>query len=179
MLPKELQNTIDSLPAETQMLFKAVVTYFEQKLAERDARIKQLEDQISKNSTNSSKPPSTDEFKKKPKSLRKKSGLKPGGQPKHKGSNLKMVDKPDKTILHPVNECACCGKNLSHQLIDKIEKRQVYDIPPIKIKVTEHQSEVKICSCGHTNKVFPLGVCLLYTSPSPRDKRQSRMPSSA
>jgi len=158
MLPKELQNTIDTLPVETQMLFKAIVTYFEQKLAEKDVRIKQLEDQISKNSSNSSKPPSTDEFKKKPKSLRKKSGLKPGGQPKHEGSNLKMVDEPDKTILHPVNECTCCGKNLMHQLINKIERRQVYDIPPIKIEVTEHQSEIKTCSCGHTNKAFPIGV---------------------
>ena len=158
MLPKELQNTIDTLPAETQMLFKAVVTYFEQKLAERDARIKQLEDQISKDSTNSSKPPSTDGFKKKPKSLRKKTGLKPGGQPNHDGTNLQMVDKPDKTILHKVSQCDCCGKSLHRQQVNQIEKRQVYDTPIIQIQVTEHQSEVKICGCGHINKAFPSGV---------------------
>ena len=65
-------------------------------------RIKYLEDQISKNSSNSSKPPSSDGFKRqnKTKSMRKKSGKKPGAQKGHKGSTLKRMDKPDEVVKH-------------------------------------------------------------------------------
>ena len=69
-----------------------------------------------------------------------------------------MVDTPDLTLEHKVNKCACCDKDLSKQAADRIENRQVSDIPKIEIKVVEHQSEVKSCSCGHVNKAFPKGV---------------------
>lgn len=59
----KLQNTIGELPPETQALFLAVVSFFEEKVTILEARVKELEDQLSKNSRNSSKPPSTDEFK--------------------------------------------------------------------------------------------------------------------
>ena len=69
-----------------------------------DKLVKKLKNQIIKNSRNSSKPPSTDGFKKpSPKSLRKKSKLKCGGQPGHKGYPLKMVENPDHTEVHEIN----------------------------------------------------------------------------
>ena len=84
MLPKELQELISTLPQETQVLFKAVVTFYENhyegKIAKLEARIKELEDQKAKDSSNSSKPPSTDFPKKKPKILRGKTNRKPRGQ---------------------------------------------------------------------------------------------------
>jgi len=159
MLPKELQILIDALPPETQVLFKVVVTfyenYYEGKLAKLEARIKELEDQKAKDSSNSSKPPSTDPPKKKPKSLRGKSNRKPGGQKGHQGTTLKLVDNPDDTIKHEVSTCACCQKDLSKQTAAWIERRQVSDIPKLEIKIIEHQSEVKPCECGHVNMAFP------------------------
>ena len=129
---------------------------------ELSKRIKKLEDQLAKNSRNSSKPPSSDGLKKpkpKPKSLRKKSGRKPGGQKGHQGKTLRMVDKPDYTVTHPVNQCQRCGGSLEDQAPERLERRQVFDIPEPKLEVTEHLGEVKPCPCGHLNHaLFPAEV---------------------
>jgi len=118
-----------------------------------------LEEKIAKDSHNSSKPPSTDGFKKPaPKSLRKKSGRSSGGQPGHAGRTLTMAE-PDRIELHRVDRCECCGRLLVNQPPDGIEKRQIHDLPPLRLIVTEHQSETKLCACGHINKAaFPEGV---------------------
>ena len=48
------------------------------------------------------------------------------------------------------------------------------------IKLLNHfEIKTKMTSYHEYNRVEKAKVCLLYTSPSPRDKRQSRMPSSA
>lgn len=158
MLPKEIQGLIKTLPAKSQATVQAIALVYESKIQKLEARIKELEDQISKNSRNSSKPPSTDSFFKPPKSLRQKSGKVAGGQKGHQGNTLKTVEHPDELIFHKVVSCGCCHKKLGNQGPDRIERRQVYDIPPLHIRVTEHRSEVKTCSCGHVNKSFPTGV---------------------
>ena len=158
MLPKEIQILVDQLDPKAKALVEAIVVFYENKVSKLEARIKELEDQKAKDSSNSSKPPSTDGPKKKPKSTRGKSNLKPGGQEGHKGKTLELVANPDKTVKHKVEQCACCNKDLRNQTADRIECRQVSDIPVIKLEVTEHQSEVKSCSCGHVNKSFPVGV---------------------
>jgi len=113
-----------------------------------------------KNSRNSSIPPSKDENRpKRNNSLRKKTGLKPGGQKGHKGKTLMVSDNPDiiKEILP--DYCNKCGKDLSgiEGMLDK--KRQIVDIPPIKQIITEYQTFSKLCSCGCTSKSdFPIGV---------------------
>lgn len=113
-------------------------------IAELEARIEDLEAQLKQNSRNSSRPPSSDLFKPKPKSLRKKSGKKPGGQKNHKGTTLQLVEVPDEIIVHPVSICNC-GHSLQTIEPEKIVRRQVFDIPPVKMIATEHQAEVKIC----------------------------------
>ncbi|MBL7115593.1 MAG: IS66 family transposase, partial [Kiritimatiellae bacterium] len=125
-----------------------------------EERVQSLENQLAKNSRNSSKPPSSDGFKKPaPKSLRKKGKRKSGGQPGHTGHTLKMADKPDHSEVHRVKECEHCGRSLADQSADGVEKRQVHDLPPLRLIVTEHQAETKTCSCGHLNKAaFPEGV---------------------
>ncbi len=65
---------------------------------------------------------------------------------------------PDAVIKHEVDICSICGKNLRDQAAAEIERRQVSDIPDIKLSVIEHQSEVKVCACGYVNTSFPAGV---------------------
>ncbi|TVM02564.1 MAG: hypothetical protein CV087_09395 [Candidatus Brocadia sp. WS118] len=160
MLPEQLQQAIKKLPEESQLVIQAIVAFYESKVQQLEARIKELEDQASKNSRNSSKPPSSDEFDKPaPKSQRQKTGRKAGGQNGHGGANLKMAENPNVEERYKVEVCACCQKSLRRQKADFIESRQVYDLPPLELIITEHQAEVKRCSCGHVNRAgFPAGV---------------------
>jgi len=137
------------------------VALLQEQIATKDKQIKVLEDQIAKNSRNSSKPPSSDGLKKpKPRSLRQKSNRKPGGQQGHPGQTLKQVERPDHVIVHPVCKCECCHRSLADEQACHVEKRQVFDIPPIQLESTEHQVQSKQCPyCGHVNKaMFPDGV---------------------
>lgn len=112
-----------------------------------EARIKELEQ--TKNSTNSSIPPSKDENRKqKNLSLREKSGLKVGGQPGHVGHTLLMSENPTNIVFLKPDVCSNCGNNLSNNSFDLIEKRQVFDIPPIKPIITEFQKFRTVCTCG-------------------------------
>lgn len=124
------------------------------------ARITALEAKLDKDSHNSSKPPSTDGLKRKPKSLRQ-SGGKLGGQPGHPGKTLKRVAHPEHTVIHPIStHCDSCGSQISlHDISLSSETRQVIDLPPIRVEVTEHRVEVAQCACGkvHVGQ-FPTGV---------------------
>lgn len=133
------------------------------KIEEQAARIKDLEEQLAKNSRNSSKPPSSDGPKKgspKSRSLRKKSGKKSGGQKGHKGQTLKQSDAPDKFVKHTVDSCHHCHSALANADVLDFIKRQVFEIPQPQLEITEHQAEVKICSyCQNKNTAqFPDGV---------------------
>lgn len=121
-----------------------------------------LSGQLAQNSRNSSKPPSSDGYQKPaPKSERKKSGKKSGGQPGHKGHTLKPVEKPDHTVLHKITLCPCgCGADLSRRPVLRLDRRQVFDLPPQKLEVTEHVVEVKVCpqSGNEVRASWPEGV---------------------
>ena len=124
-------------------------------------RNRQLENRLAKDSHNSSKPPSSDGLRKrkKTKSLRKKTGKKTGGQKGHRGSNLKMVEKPDHRITHEVKGKCSCGRCLENQPSIDQERRQVFDFPELKVEVTEHCAEIKQCECGLVHMAdFPVGV---------------------
>lgn len=121
-------------------------------------RIKLLEGQLSKNSKNSSKAPSSDGLKKPdPKSRREKSGKNSGGQKGHKGETLNQISTPDVVVNHSPDFCKGCGISLTEVPLLEIEKRQEFDIPKVDPIVTEHQVETKICpKCGCPNKgIFP------------------------
>jgi transposase len=126
-----------------------------------EARLEKLEHRLNKNSSNSSNPPSSDGLKKpKPKSRREKGKRKSGGQPGHEGETLKMVAHPDTVVTHPHALCAHCRHDLSSEGVERMVKRQVFDLPPIQMQVTEHQAEVKVCPCckKHSRSAFPTGV---------------------
>jgi len=132
---------------------------------EAQAQRKRAEDlaaQLAKNSHNSSKPPSSDGYvKPDPKSLRTKSGLKSGGQNGHPGVTLAPVDKPDFIVVHALKRCPCgCGASLRRCSVLRHEKRQVFELPPQKLVVTEHRVEVKCCpnSGREVWAAFPAGV---------------------
>lgn len=157
----KIEFDIEEIQAIYQQGEKAVVELIMQlvKLNNAlEARIQVLEDQIAKNSQNSSKPPSSDGYQKPaPKSLRKRHGKKSGGQPGHPGSTLKAVEHPDRIEVHHVTECKQCRRSLEGVVPREPERRQVFDIPQVKIEVTEHQGEIKICpNCGEENRaIFP------------------------
>ena len=115
-------------------------------------RLEELEAIVKKNSSNSSKPPSSDGLKKKIKNNRQKSNRKVGAQPGHKGKGLSPMEKVDQEILCPVNGQCECGENLAKKQVIRIEKRQVIDTPEKLVHVIEYLVEVKRCKCGIEHK---------------------------
>jgi transposase len=121
---------------------------------ELQAQVRRLRDTQAQNSTNSSRPPSTDRERPKPKSLRKQSKRKPGGQPGHPGHTLPFSDQPEHIEVHPLRECEC-GEDLSKEPAVDFERRQVFDLPPLKLECTEHRAEIKECPCCHKRVTAP------------------------
>jgi transposase len=122
------------------------VQQLETLVQEQTATIQALQDQLAKNSRNSGKPPSSDGLKKpRPRSLRKKTGRKPGGQKGHPGHTLKMSDQPDHVEPHGLDHCPQCQHDLTGVSPLGYARRQVFDVPPVHIEVTEHQAEIKRC----------------------------------
>jgi transposase len=111
-----------------------------------EARIAELEARQNQNSRNSSRPPSTDVFIR-PRSQRVKGDRRVGGQNGHPGRTLKQVDCPDIVVVHKVVECDACKASLTGVPLIDVERRQVFDMPPLKICVTEHRAETKQCPC--------------------------------
>src|SRR5665811_627276 len=111
--------------------------------------VRRLRDGAAQNSSNSSRPPTpTRPERPRPKSLRKKSGRKSGGQPGHPGRTLQFSDTPKETQVHRLLKCPC-GGDLSQQPSLDYERRQVFDLPPLELECTEHRAEIKELSLIH------------------------------
>ena len=142
------EEELIQLRAENQALREQVAQQ-QELIARLTERIGALEEQLWKNRHNSHLPPSSDRFVRQPKSLRKKSGKKPGGQPGHPGTSLMWNQTPDSVIVHQVTRCQHCQADLQAGPAGKIERRQVVDVPKPHLMVREHQAEQKVCPhCG-------------------------------
>ena len=130
-------------------------------VAVQTAEIQKLRDQLAKNSHNSGKPPGSDGLKKpRVQNLRRKTERRSGGQKGHPGHTLEMVEQPDHVQVYQVSECSHCATDLRPIEPCGLERRQVFDVPPVRIEITEHQAEVKECpQCGNRVKGdFPSDV---------------------
>ena len=112
-------------------------------------RIQALEERLSQDSHNSSKPPSSDGFVRPPKkrSLRKASGKKAGGQSGHLGQALRQVDCPDEIVTYLPHQCQECQTDLSEiPPLVEFEPRQVFELPaPYRLEVVEHRAYRRRC----------------------------------
>lgn len=158
---KQLLQQVNSLTSTVDSL-NATINTQTQLIVQLNQTIQELKEQLNKNSKNSSKPPSSDGYKKPaPKSLRKPSGKKVGGQDGHQGTHLAVITAPDEIVTHMPSACKGCR----HYQMCKgtaciAEKRHVIDAV-VTVNVTEHQVlELPICMLhGDTRRgEFPADV---------------------
>lgn len=119
-----------------------------------------LRARLGQDSSNSSRPPSSDGFAKPaPKSLRTRSGRRPGGQPGREGRTLRQVADPHERIEHEPAACGGCGDVLAVAPVVGVAARQVFDLPDIAARVVEHRIVSRRCRCGQvTAGAAPDGV---------------------
>jgi transposase len=122
-----------------------LIAQMQQQHAVLSEQVQALQDQLKKDSHNSHLPPSSDRFHRQPKSLRQKSGKKAGGQPGHPGSTLMLSPTPDTVIMHAVEQCEHCQRDLRDVESLRVERRQVIDLPVKRVLVIEHQAQQKCC----------------------------------
>ncbi len=139
------QRLIEGLQQQTELL---------------TGQVQALQERLKKDSHNSHLPPSSDRFHRHPKSLRKPSGKKPGGQSGHPGNTLLLSPTPDQVMVYPVERCQHCQRDLREVESLQVERRQVVDLPPKRVVVIEHQVQQKCCpSCQQISTApFPLDV---------------------
>ena len=149
-------EVFDALPPSV----RAYIRYLESTIQQLQARVCNLEARLAKDSSNSSKPPSSDGLKRKPKSQRGKSDKKSGGQQGRVGKGLSQVENPDLIVTHAPTSCQGCGSSLNEVNGSCVERRQVFEIPQPKVEVTEHRVEEKKCPCcgTSTRATFPEGI---------------------
>jgi transposase len=153
------QERMAQLEAENatlrQYLAEAVET-----IARLEQRIAELEGRLAKDSHNSSKPPSSDGLGRRRWSHRRPSGKAPGAQPGHPGHTLAQVAEPDQVVPHRPAVCGACQQSLETTVGEVVECRQVQELPPLRLVVTEHRVEQVRCPACQalTRGAFPSEV---------------------
>jgi transposase len=158
--PDQQQHTIDDLSAHIGRL-QAQVERLQAEASDLrghnfqlQRRNAELEALVTKDSHNSSRPPSTDPpWRKRTKSLRRPSGRRPGGQRGHCGETLRLAPRPDRIVEHRPRECRGCRAPLSAAQVVRHLRQQVIEVVPARLRVTEHRLALLRChSCGRTTQ---------------------------
>ena len=158
-MPEEQER--DSEPTyeelkERNAVLENLVLVQQVRISELEGRLADLERRLGRNPRNSSMPPSAEGFGKPSapnRAQRRAEKRKPGKQPGAEGKHLARVERPDEVIVHGPGSCEGCGADLSvHGTLVDVETRQVFDTPPVRPHVTEHQMERRRCRCGHEQK---------------------------
>src|SRR3712207_6525006 len=145
-------SIIEQLEAAGEVLSPAVRAALERleaiaaTVAVLQERVRELEARLAQNSTNSSKPPSSDppgvvRPGKKPK------GRKRGGQPGHRGHHRMLLppERVDEVVLHTPVSCGSCGHSLAGAEEGRpMQVHQVVELTPIRAEVKEHRM---VCLC--------------------------------
>ena len=133
-----------NLPAEVEELIASL----KGQIVALQAEVADLRRQLGQDSSNSSKPPSSDGLKKKPRiagSLRGRWGKASGGQKGHQGGTLRQAADPDHVVRHQASACRHCCSPLEPKSAIGVEKRQVFDLPERPLLQTEHRASIRRC----------------------------------
>jgi transposase len=122
--------------------------------------VAELERRLGKDSSNSSKPPSSDGLRKPARAERRAAERlehrRPGKQPGAPGAHLAQVAEPDEVFWYAPGRCGGCGLDLADASVVGVEARQVFDLPPLRLLASEHRAERRRCVCGTTTAAaFP------------------------
>jgi len=124
-------------------------------IAELEARLERLERLVSRNSGNSSMPPSTDDLpgKKPPeRKPRRGGGRRPGKQPGAPGAYLAWREHPDKTEdVFPEGSCACGADLAGAADLGVRYSHQVTDLPEARAVTTQYDRHGVECGCGRVH----------------------------
>jgi transposase len=161
----DLQKAFHELKAAYSELLASVkekeqrIEELESQLLKERLRNLELEKRLAKDSHNSSKPPSSDGYKRQTK-RREKSQKSRGGQAGHRGHHLAQVPTPDQVVQHRPQHCQQCNEVLPQTEGVVKERRQIHDVPPLRLQVREHQIVEQRCPrCGaRCQGAFPAGV---------------------
>lgn len=143
------EERIAELEAEVAALRAQV-----QELAAQNAELRTRLANATKDSHNSSKPPSSDLLgHKRPRSQRRRSGKKPGGQLGHRGATLRLVARSDEVVEHRPTVCTACQAPLDGSApVVLYERRQVHELPSVRLLVREHRAQhVRCPACGQVS----------------------------
>ncbi|MCA1568526.1 MAG: IS66 family transposase [Acidobacteria bacterium] len=158
--PDQQQRQIDDLSAQIARLsvqvekLRAEVSELRGLNFQLLRRNAELEALVMKDSHNSARPPSTNSpCAKRTRSLRRSSGRLAGGQRGHRGETLRLAPRPNRIVEHRPQECRRCHASLSTTQVVRHLRQQVFEVVPLRLRVTEHRLAVVRChACGCTTQ---------------------------
>jgi len=129
-----------------------IVTLSQQ--CERIKKLEQLVASLCQNSTNSSKPPSSDGPETEKKNKKRKGRKKQGGQPGHKGKNREMLPAEQMDDIHDrypdqCEKCSCLFADDQKTPTNNPSRHQWFELPVVKPIMEEYRCHKLTCQCGH------------------------------